>query len=664
MFFLYFCIMNGLSRIIYVSLVLVAFIFPTISFAEGNVVVTGQNDIGDNGNVSQPAISNSILYICSYNTDSRSTAETLESFVKRCNEIDPSRQVIIESMECTSLKELFSFKGRMKVILNKYMANGHSPALIVLMGREAVSTYLSLDEPMYKKIPIAVGSCSANIISLPSDSMDIRNWKPVSKDIRSDFRDFNIVGGILKYFDIDKNLQIINKLYPKISDIYLLTDNSLGGVAMQSLVRTKLTGAHAGKIHYIDGRTASYDEILKNIRRLKNNSALLLGTWRVDCNENFALGNSTKQIREANPELPVFTISGIGMNGLAIGGYYPDFRLEGERLSEICMAYLENFESQGLVYVSNSSNFDYQLIESFKLSKDSLPSQSNLLNAPVSFIEEYKDWFIGAGVLAVILILSQLLTLHFMFKLRRMKEELQAQSEELMIAKDKAEESNRMKSAFLANMSHEIRTPLNSIVGFSSLLTSDQMTLSSEEKAHFSDIIKQNSDALLNLINDVLDLSRIETGGMVVNMKDCDVVALGRSVVESMIVTCRKPISFDFQCDFKDLVISTDESRLRQVLVNLITNSIKFSEQGTILLSITKKVDEGLLYFSVTDNGCGIPEKDAERVFERFVKLDQFKQGTGIGLQLCQQFTTRLGGKIWVDTTYRDGARFIFTHPI
>ena len=203
--------MNGLSRIIYVFLGLVAFIFPTISFAEGNVVVTGQNDIGDNGNVSKPAISNSILYICSYNTDSRGTAETLEPFVKRCNEIDPSRQVIIESMECTGFKELFSLKGRMKGILNKYMANGHSPALIVLMGREAVSTYLSLDEPIYKKIPIAVGSCSANNISLPNDSMDIRTWKPVSKDIRADFRDFNIVGGILKYFDIDKNLQIINQ---------------------------------------------------------------------------------------------------------------------------------------------------------------------------------------------------------------------------------------------------------------------------------------------------------------------------------------------------------------------------------------------------------------------------------------------------------------------
>lgn len=376
------------------------------------------------------------------------------------------------------------------------------------------------------------------------------------------------------------------------------------------------------------------------------------------------MSNSSNQIREADPNLPVFTLSGVGMDNLAIGGYYPDFRHDGERLADICMAYLEKFEPQSLVYVPNNANFDYRRIMDLKLSKNDLPKDSNVLNAPVSFIEEYKEWFIGVGILAIVLGLSQMITLHFMVRLRRMKEELQKQSEELIIAKDRAEESNRMKSAFLANMSHEIRTPLNSIVGFSNLLTSDQLELSMEEKAHFSEIIKQNSDALLTLINDVLDLSRIETGRMSVMKADCDVVSLSKSVLESMMVTCSKPLSFEFKCDKDEMVISTDEARLRQVLVNLLTNSIKFSEHGTITLSIEEKRHKGLLYFSVSDNGCGIPKEDAKRVFERFVKLDQFKQGTGLGLQLCQQIITRLGGKIWIDTTYVDGARFVFTHPL
>ena len=168
--------MNGLKCQIYLLFLIVITAFPNNSYADVSGNLISNNVVGDSGIISKASISNNILYICSYNTDSRSTAETLEPFVKRCNEIDPSRQVLVESMESTGIKELFSYKGRIKAILNKYMVNGHSPALVVLIGREAVSTFLSLDEPEYKRIPIAIGSCSANIVSLPHDSVDIRKY--------------------------------------------------------------------------------------------------------------------------------------------------------------------------------------------------------------------------------------------------------------------------------------------------------------------------------------------------------------------------------------------------------------------------------------------------------------------------------------------------------
>lgn len=246
--------MNGLKCQICLLFLIVITAFSNNSYADVSGNLISNNVVGDSGIISKASISNNILYICSYNTDSRSTAETLEPFVKRCNEIDPSRQVLVESMESTGIKELFSYKGRIKAILNKYMVNGHSPALVVLIGREAVSTFLSLDEPEYKRIPIAIGSCSANIVSLPHDSVDIRKWQPTSKNLRSDFHDFNIVGGILTYFDIEKNLQIIHQLYPNISEFSLLTDNSLGGVTMQAFVRDKVTGVKGVNMHYIDGR--------------------------------------------------------------------------------------------------------------------------------------------------------------------------------------------------------------------------------------------------------------------------------------------------------------------------------------------------------------------------------------------------------------------------
>ena len=159
--------MNGLKHNIYLLFLIVITAFSNKSYANVSGNLISNNVVGDSGIISKASISNNILYICSYNTDSRSTAETLEPFVKRCNEIDPSRQVLVESMESTGIKELFSYKGRIKAILNKYMVNGHSPALVVLIGREAVSTFLSLDEPEYKRISL---TCALRSVSFSRSS--------------------------------------------------------------------------------------------------------------------------------------------------------------------------------------------------------------------------------------------------------------------------------------------------------------------------------------------------------------------------------------------------------------------------------------------------------------------------------------------------------------
>ena len=150
--------MNKSVRVYFRLFTLVMILYAVESMANGYGGASGRNAVGDSSKLSGLIISNNILYICSYNTDSRSTAETLEPFVRRCNEIDSSRQVIIESMECTGLKDLFSLKARMKKILGKYIVHDRCPALVVLIGREAVSTYLSLDEPIFKKMPIGLTS--------------------------------------------------------------------------------------------------------------------------------------------------------------------------------------------------------------------------------------------------------------------------------------------------------------------------------------------------------------------------------------------------------------------------------------------------------------------------------------------------------------------------
>ena len=226
-----------------------------------------------------------------------------------------------------------------------------------------------------------------------------------------------------------------------------------------------------------------------------------------------------------------------------------------------------------------------------------------------------------------------------------------------------------MKSNFIANMSHEIRTPMNAVVGFSQLLTSDDMELSKEEKMEFGQLIKMNSELLLSLVNDILDISKFDAGRITFSMRDIDIVSLCRMAGESAMSDLKEGVKIKFVSSKDKYIIHTDRDRVLQVLTNLINNAKKCTDEGTITITvgdafIDRETHRDMLWISVTDTGCGIPKDKAEVVFERFVKLSEFRQGTGLGLSVCRSIVENLGGKIWVDTEYTGGARFVFTHPV
>lgn len=231
--------------------------------------------------------------------------------------------------------------------------------------------------------------------------------------------------------------------------------------------------------------------------------------------------------------------------------------------------------------------------------------------------------------------------------------------QELIRAKDKAEESNRLKSAFLANMSHEIRTPLNAIVGFSGILAS---TDEEREKQEYLSIIENNNTLLLQLINDILDLSKIEAGTLDFVYSDTDVNALLNEVDQSMRLKVHENVVFRFDDRLPECVISTDKNRWMQVMINLLTNAVKFTQEGSIRFGYTL-TDTDMLRFYVTDTGCGIPKEKREVIFDRFVKLNSFVQGTGLGLSICQMIVTHLGGTIGVESEEGVGSTFWFTLP-
>ena len=231
---------------------------------------------------------------------------------------------------------------------------------------------------------------------------------------------------------------------------------------------------------------------------------------------------------------------------------------------------------------------------------------------------------------------------------------------ELIQAKEKAEESDRLKSSFLANMSHEIRTPLNAIVGFSSLLAE---TDEAELRHVYMSLVQENNELLLNLISDILDISKIEAGAIDLTTGWVDVPQLCREVMATFSHKKRDSVvELRFDENSPQIVIDADKNRIVQVLSNFMTNALKFTAKGSITLSYTLE-DENQVRFCVTDTGKGIPDEQKHEIFNRFVKLDSFVQGAGLGLSICQSLVKRMGGTIGVESREGEGSCFWFTHP-
>lgn len=226
------------------------------------------------------------------------------------------------------------------------------------------------------------------------------------------------------------------------------------------------------------------------------------------------------------------------------------------------------------------------------------------------------------------------------------------------LKRERAEELDRLKSAFLANMSHEIRTPLNAIVGFSQLLAE---TDDPEERHEFVEIIDSNNRMLLQLISDILDLAKIESGTMDFKFADMSIKEVINEIVTSFLIKMPDNVALIAPKDSPECQIYSDRMRLTQVISNFLNNAIKYTSEGCIILAYEIIGDE--IKFSVTDTGDGMSQEIQAHIFDRFYKGNTFKQGTGLGLSICETIVNRLGGRIGVNSELGKGSTFWFTHP-
>ena len=604
-----------------------------------------------------------VLIISSYNPDAGRTSSNISDFMEEFQRLGGTNTVALENMNCKSFSEAPFWEKRMAGLLSKYQ-NDKSPALIVLIGQEAWAAYLSLEDSVRGNTPVVSALSSRNAILLPGDTIDLKTWMPESVDFFTDFPDSPIKAGFVYEYDVEANINMVKQMYPDTENIAFISDNSYGGVAMQAYVVKEMKKFPELDLILLDGRVNTIYTICDRLHELPEHTAVLMGTWRVDMNDGYFMRNATYAMMEAAPALPTFSLSSAGLGYWAVAGIVPAYRALGKEMARQSYRLLTDPQDGNthMEVIPNETILDGKLVKEKKLNITGLPQPVKMLNVTPSFYEQYKYHIWSVGAVLLVLLGGLFVSLYFYYHTKKLKDELEVSEGALREAKERAEESSRLKSAFLANMSHEIRTPLNAIVGFSDVLSAGGA--SEEEQCGYFEIIKTNSDLLLRLINDILDVSRLEADRVSLSLESCNVVQICQQVVASVAQARRSTNQFLFDCNREAVEMRTDVQRLQQVVINLLSNADKFTKEGTITLKLELDTAGNAAVFSVTDTGCGIPLDKQKRVFERFEKLNEYVQGTGLGLSICKLTVEKWGGEIWIDPAYTDGARFIFTHPM
>ena len=604
-----------------------------------------------------------VLIISSYNPDARQTSGNIYDFMEEFERLGGKAPIALENMNCKSFSESPQWKSKMAEILDKYEGK-RAPVLLVLIGQEAWAAYLSQADSIRGKFPVLTSLASRNAIILPDDSVNLKTWMPGAVDFFNDFTDSSVKAGFVYEYDVEANINLIKHLYPNTKNIAFVSDNSYGGVSLQAHVVAEMKKHPELNLILLDGRTNTIYTISDKLHELPPNTALLMGTWRVDMYDGYFMRNATYTMMEAAGDVPTFSISSVGIGYWAIGGVTPSYRPLGKDMAYQAVRLLQGADSDRIEVevIPNKVMMDSKIVKEKRLDLSFINQPIEMVNENPSFYEQYKYHIWTVATILVVLSAGLFVSLYFYYHTKKLKDELQESESALRDAKDRAEESSRLKSAFLANMSHEIRTPLNAIVGFSDVLASGGS--SEDEQQGYVDIIKTNSDLLLRLINDILDVSRLEADRVTFTFEECDVVPLCQRVLASVSQARKSENEFIFECDRESMDMRTDTQRLQQVIINLLSNADKFTRNGKITLGL--KVDEKQreVLFSVSDTGTGIPLEKQKLVFERFEKLNEYVQGTGLGLSICKLTVEKWGGEIWVDPGYTDGARFVFTHPL
>lgn len=531
------------------------------------------------------------------------------------------------------------------------------PRLIVFIGDPGWIVCRELFDDVWKDVPVIITNTRDRLpatldILLSHEELTESNTVPAYE-----WRKGYNVTTLGQVYYVKETIGLMRQLMPDMKRLAFISDDRYISKAVRGDVEQAMTGSFPElAFEQLSTRNISTEMLLDTLKSYDKTTGLIYYSWFETHNQddNNYLFDHIQEIITRFVHSPLFLLAPEDLsNNTFAGGYYVSVESFGDSLLQLIHRVLEGEFPRDIPPALGgkpAAYLCYPALQSYDIPVSLYPKEAVYINLPVSFFEQYKKEILMTVVLLLVVVSAVGYYIHILKRAhQRMKE-----------AQLKAEEANQLKSAFLANMSHEIRTPLNAIVGFSNLLS---MVEDKEEMLEYAGIIETNTELLLQLINDILDMSKIESGMYDFHVTQVDANQLMSEVEQVARLRIRTDeVSLSFAERLPQCVFHTDKNRLIQVLTNLVVNAIKFTSQGEIQIGYRLQ-DAHTLYFYVSDTGCGMSAEQCEHVFERFVKYNTFIQGTGLGLSICKMIIEKLGGEIGVQSESGKGSVFWFTLP-
>lgn len=596
-----------------------------------------------------------VLVICSHSESS----DWAQDLIKPLADIASARPDITVSsyyLGFTSIAEESELEVREQEIFSQFP---EAPDLVVIVGG---SGYI-VTEPVNERWPgipiILVGEndyyCSA-FHTLGGGVNPRATRYPVSRFLD---RDVNIT---LLHTPamVDETVALMRKLIPDMQKLIYIAGENYQSREQQVRLERYLSSMNA-HLEYepIYATDVTTDELMLRLRKENpSTTGILFGSWIVHKGYEETIASRLNVTHIIESLVPVFNLfwCDLGKNRLIVGYDTYDHAAYHKALRERVESVLDRGTAPRDIpfirFSSDKPTVNFTALENFGMDTSLIPEEAIIIGQHQSFWQAFKRqllWIII--VLGVIFIAGLIIVLQHDVNVQRR-------------AKIAAQDANRMKTLFVQNMSHEIRTPMNAIIGFAQLLGLPDGVNTEEEKAEYLSYVMNNSHLLTLLVGDILSLSDIENGNYHMNFSSCNLNEMCRMSIKSVDHRAQPGVTISFIPGLpEDLRIYTDGMRVQQVLINYLTNACKHTSSGTIVLESSLEANPGMITFSVTDTGHGVPPDKAQVIFQRFVKLDSFVQGAGLGLSICKVISENLGGNVWLDTSYTGGARFLFTIP-